>query len=100
MESLEGTHRELDATGERLRSTEAQRITATREAESLRHQLGQLDLQCHSLQAALKQRWKMGSMLSLSMSYATNVWHMFVLFFLTFLLEYFLAYVKHVQSII
>ena len=56
MESLENTHRDLDATGERLRATEAQRITATREAEALRHQLGQMDLQCRSLQAALKQR--------------------------------------------
>ena len=61
MESLESTHRELDATSERLRTVEAQRIAATREAESLRHRLEQAEQLGRSLQAGLRQRWGGGT---------------------------------------
>ena len=57
MESLESTHRELDATSERLRTVEAQRIASAREAESLRHRLEQAEQLGRSLQAGLRQRW-------------------------------------------
>eukprot|EP00955_Chlamydomonas_euryale_P115485 366353-Chlamydomonas_euryale.AAC.5 len=56
LEQLESTHRELHATGEKLRSTEAQRIVSVRDAETLRAQLAEATNQATALKAALKQR--------------------------------------------
>lgn len=56
MEQLESTTQELQDTGERLRRSEAERITATRQAESMRLQLLNLDAKHKGLEAGLRQR--------------------------------------------
>ncbi|KAG1662943.1 hypothetical protein FOA52_006696, partial [Chlamydomonas sp. UWO 241] len=56
LEQLESTHKELHATGEKLRSTEAQRQLAAREAEGLQQQLATAGMENAALKAALKQR--------------------------------------------
>lgn len=56
LEQLESTHRELHATGEKLRSTEAQRLVSARTAETLRLQLTEVSTENAALKAALKQR--------------------------------------------
>lgn len=57
MEQLESTTMELQDTSERLRRTEAERITATRQAEGLRLQLLNLDAKHKGLEAGLRERW-------------------------------------------
>eukprot|EP00967_Tisochrysis_lutea_P010615 scaffold12130_cov21-Tisochrysis_lutea.AAC.1 len=56
MEQLENTNRDLHLTSERLRKVEAQRLAAVREAEGMRVQMQQMEVERKAQLAAAKQR--------------------------------------------
>lgn len=56
MEQIESTTQELGSVSERLRSVEAQRIAAVRDAETLRARVTHLEGLAADLQAGLKQK--------------------------------------------
>ncbi|GFH29407.1 uncharacterized protein HaLaN_28054 [Haematococcus lacustris] len=56
MEQLESTNRDLFLTTERMRTVEAQRSVAVKEADTQRHLLQQLEAERKALQGALNQR--------------------------------------------
>jgi hypothetical protein len=56
MEQLDGAVQELHSTSERLRSVEAQRLAAVRDAEHQRSHAAQLETRCSELDAALRLR--------------------------------------------
>ncbi|GFH15904.1 phosphotyrosyl phosphatase activator [Haematococcus lacustris] len=57
MEQLESTNRDLFLTTERMRTVEAQRSVAVKEADTQRHLLQQLEAERKALQGALNQRY-------------------------------------------